>query len=77
MREDAGVELDEHFTFHSLRHNGRSMLAAAGVNEQIIDELIGHKGGTVQGRYTHADMPTLAASIDKLNWDAVGMTTNH
>lgn len=51
LREESGVILDERFTFHSLRHNGRSMLAAAGVNEQIIDKLVGHESGTVQGRY--------------------------
>ncbi|WP_440534255.1 tyrosine-type recombinase/integrase [Variovorax sp. YR566] len=73
LREAAGVELDERFTFHSLRHNGRSMLASAGVNEQIIDKLVGHESGTVQGRYTHADTATLAASIAKLDWALLGV----
>lgn len=73
LREGAGVELDERFTFHSLRHNGRSMLAAAGINEQIIDKLVGHESGTVQGRYTHADTATLAAAVAKLDWTTLGL----
>lgn len=73
LREAAGVELDERFTFHSLRHNGRSMLAAAGINEQIIDKLVGHESGTVQGRYTHADTATLAAAVAKLDWTTLGL----
>lgn len=73
LRESANVDLDERFTFHSLRHNGRSMLAAAGVNEQIIDKLVGHESGTVQGRYTHADVATLAAAVAKLDWAALGL----
>ena len=79
LREDAGVAIDERWTFHSLRHNGRSMLAAAGVNDQIIDKLVGHESGTVQGRYTHATTATLAAAVAKLDWSGLGLlaSTDH
>jgi integrase len=73
LREAAGVALDERWTFHSLRHNGRSMLAAAHVNDQIIDKLIGHESGTVQGRYTHATTATLAEAVAKLDWTALDL----
>lgn len=74
LREDADVDLeDERFTFHSLRHNIRSALAAAGVNDQIIDKLIGHKSGTVQSRYTHATTDTLAGVVAKLDWCSLGI----
>ena len=72
LREDAGVVIDDRWTFHSLRHNGRSTLAAAGVNDQIIDKLVGHESGTVQGRYTHATTATLAAAVAKIDWSTLG-----
>jgi integrase len=73
LREDSGVAIDERWTFHSLRHNGRSMLAAAHVNDQIIDKLVGHESGTVQGRYTHATTATLAEAVGKFDWTALGL----
>ncbi|VTU29917.1 site-specific integrase [Variovorax sp. PBL-E5] len=73
LREDAKVERDERFTAHSLRHNVRSALAAAGVNDQIIDKLVGHESGTVQGRYTHAATQALAEAVAKLNWRGLGL----
>nr|WP_295380204.1 tyrosine-type recombinase/integrase [uncultured Pseudacidovorax sp.] len=71
LREQSGVPIDERFTFHSLRHNVRSALAAAGVNDQIIDKLIGHASATVQGRYTHATTQALADAISKLDWSSL------
>ncbi|WPB58735.1 site-specific integrase [Xylophilus sp. GOD-11R] len=68
LREIAGVEIDERFTLHSIRHNVRSALAAAHVNDQIIDKLVGHESGTVQGRYTHATTFTLSQAVAKLDW---------
>ncbi len=77
LRRDADIAPDPRFSAHSTRHNVRSKLAAAGENDSIIDKVIGHETtGAVKSRYTHADMPTLAAAIAKLNWDAVGMTTS-
>jgi hypothetical protein len=49
------------------------MLAAAHVNDQIIDKLIGHESGTVQGRYTHATTATLAEAVAKLDWTALDL----
>lgn len=73
LREGSGVPIDERFTFHSLRHNVRSALAAANVNDRIIDKLIGHESSDVQGRYTHATPRALADAVAKLDWSALGM----
>jgi integrase len=73
LREEAGIGRDERFTAHSLRHNVRSALAAAGVNDQIIDKLVGHESGTVQGRYTHATTKALAEAVAKLDWQRLGL----
>jgi len=72
LRRDAGIAEDRRFSAHSCRHNVRSALAAAGVNETIIDKLIGHESGQVQARYTHAAMPTLAAAVGLLDWSGLG-----
>lgn len=73
LREAADVQIDERFTLHSIRHNVRSALAAAHVNDQIIDKLVGHESGTVQGRYTHATTSTLAAAVERLDWVSLGL----
>ena len=49
------------------------MLAASIVNDQMIDKLVGHESGTVQGRYTHATTETLAAAVAKIDWMALGL----
>lgn len=38
---------------HSLRHSFISCLAAAGVDQRIIDELVGHQTPEQQKRYRH------------------------
>jgi integrase len=73
LREEAGIGRDERFTAHSLRHNVRSALAAASVNDQIIDKLVGHESGTVQGRYTHATTKALAEAVGRLDWQGLGL----
>lgn len=72
LRKEAGIAPDARFSAHSCRHNVRSVLAGAGVNETIIDKLIGHESGAVQARYTHAAMPTLAAAVKLLDWSELG-----
>lgn len=72
LRRAAGIAPDSRFSAHSCRHNVRSALAAAGVNETIIDKVIGHESGAVQSRYTHAAMPTLSAAVALLDWSELG-----
>lgn len=52
---------------HDTRHTCISRLAAAGVAPEIIRALVGHKGKSVtETVYTHFDLATLAAAIDKI-----------
>ncbi len=53
-------------TFHSLRHSFISALANAGVAEEIRKRLCGHAHGGVHGDYTHHEIATLRAAVEKL-----------
>lgn len=74
LRREAGIAPDGRFSAHSCRHNVRSTLAGAGVNETIIDKLIGHESGAVQSRYTHASMGALVAAVRVLDWSGLGFS---
>lgn len=52
--------------FHSLRHTATSMLKSAGVSDAIAREIIGHSSPTISRHYTHFDMDTLRAAMEKL-----------
>jgi len=71
LRKDAGIAPDPRFSAHSCRHNVRSVLAGASVNETIIDKLIGHESGAVQSRYTHASMGALVTAVAVLDWSGL------
>lgn len=73
LRTDSGVAIDERWSAHSIRHNVRSTLAAAGINDTIIDRVVGHESGTVRSRYTHAQMPALVTAVSALDWSGVGL----
>lgn len=72
LRQAAGVPIEEFWTAHSIRHNVRSAMVAANINETQIDLTIGHESGKVQGRYSHAMMPGLVRAIEALDWAGVG-----
>jgi integrase len=46
-------------TFHSLRHSFNSLLANAGVPDEIRMKLTGHSSKEMNSRYTHLEMATL------------------
>lgn len=77
LRREAGIASDPRFSAHSCRHNVRSVLAGASVNETIIDKLIGHESGAVQSRYTHASMGALVAAVKALDWSGLGFTASY
>jgi integrase len=52
--------------FHSLRHTATSMLKAAGVSDSIARAIIGHESAAVSRAYTHLDMATMKAALDKM-----------
>lgn len=44
----------------------------AGINDTLIDKVIGHESGTVQARYSHAEATERARAISALDWGFLG-----
>lgn len=63
--------------FHCFRHTVRTMLAEAGVDESLIDTLVGHevRGSTGTRVYTHRTKAALKRAIEALSYaSAIGVT---
>lgn len=57
----------EKYTPHCTRHTCISLLTEAGVDERIIQKIVGHKGQNVtQVVYTHVDLPFKLEAINKI-----------
>ncbi len=57
----------EKYTPHCTRHTCISLLTEAGVDERIIQKIVGHKGqGVTQVVYTHVDLPFKLEAINKI-----------
>lgn len=52
--------------FHSLRHTATSMLKAAGVSDAIARAIVGHESAAVSRAYTHLDLETMKAALEKM-----------
>jgi integrase len=61
--------------FHSFRHTVRSALAEAGIEEALIDALVGHvaKGSTGTKVYTHRSKQALQRAIEQLQFANAGV----
>ena len=55
------------FRFHDLRHTAASYLAASGVSERKIAEILGHKTLQMVKRYTHLRPDHLREEMEILN----------
>jgi integrase len=64
-KESAGRTTHER-GFHSLRHTYVSALANADVGEDVRMKLAGHSDSEVHAIYSHHDVKTLAAAIEKM-----------
>lgn len=53
-------------SFHSLRHSFTSMLANAEVSEEIRSKMTGHTETSSHQIYTHLELETLRAGVDKI-----------
>lgn len=53
-------------SFHSLRHTAVSMMANAGVPEELRRKVTLHASGDVHAKYTHHEAATLRGAMDKL-----------
>lgn len=55
------------YTPHCARHTCISLLTEAGVDERVIQKIVGHKGnGVTQVVYTHLDLPSKLDAINKI-----------
>jgi integrase len=53
-------------TFHSLRHSFNSIMANAGVSQEVRQKLTGHVSPEMNKRYTHHELEPLRAAIGTL-----------
>jgi integrase len=53
-------------SFHALRHSFNSALANAGVSQEIRQKLTGHASAEMNRHYTHHEIETLRAAVEKL-----------
>ena len=53
-------------SFHSLRHSFNSIMANAGVSQEVRQKLTGHASAEMNKRYTHHELEPLRAAIAKI-----------
>lgn len=53
-------------SFHSLRHSFNSIMANAGVSQEVRQKLTGHSSADMNKRYTHHEIEPLRAAIAKI-----------
>jgi integrase len=51
-------------SFHSFRHSLNSVMANAGVAQEVRQKLLGHRDAETNKVYTHLDFPALQAAIE-------------
>ena len=55
------------FRFHDLRHEAVSRLVEAGLSDQEVSAISGHKSMQMLKRYTHLRSEDLVARLDKIS----------
>jgi integrase len=65
-RHTAQGRANNSLSFHSLRHSFNSVLANAGVSQEIRQKLTGHASAEMNTRYTHHELAPLRAAIEAL-----------
>jgi integrase len=63
---EGGGHRTSSLSFHSLRHTFTSMMANAGVHPDVRRKLTGHSDEAVHARYSHHEIETMRAAVDKL-----------
>jgi integrase len=53
-------------SFHSLRHSFNSIMANAGVSQEVRQKLTGHSSAEMNKRYTHHELEPLRAAVAKI-----------
>jgi site-specific recombinase XerD len=59
LSRDAGIKA----TPHTCRHTFATRLVRAGVDRDVVQELLGHASPMSTAIYTHADWPDLQAAV--------------
>lgn len=62
----AGKRMFSKRTFHSLRHTSNSEMANKGVSAEVRMGVTGHKSAREHQKYTHLEMETRRAAVDKI-----------
>ncbi len=57
-------------TFHSLRHTCNSLMANAGVSQDVRRKILGHASDTMNTRYTHIELATSGTALA----DSIGLS---
>jgi integrase len=60
------AEIEQHITFHNLRHTFASLLAMNGTQPELIQQQMGHSNARMTQRYTHFS-PSYAATTIRAN----------
>jgi integrase len=63
VRREMGLEGDDQFVPHSLRHTCASRLVSAGVDLYVVKEILGHSTIQITERYAHLAPHKLASAI--------------
>ena len=64
--QGGGVRKLSRRTFHALRHSFTSALANKGVDKELRMKLTGHKTEAEHQKYTHHELATLRAAVEKI-----------
>jgi integrase len=51
------------FSFHSLRHSFSSLLANAGIPEELRMTLVGHRSKAIHQQYSHHELARLRDAV--------------
>ncbi len=63
-QESKGKRIVPRLSFHSLRHSFNSVLANAGIPQEVRMKLTGHSSAEINKAYTHHEMKPLRAAIN-------------
>lgn len=53
-------------SFHSLRHSATSLMKNSGVSDAVVMDIIGHDSPVISAMYTHIDLETKRAALQKV-----------
>ena len=60
------AEIEQHFTWHGLRHTAASHMVMAGVDLRTVGKILGHKSYAMTMRYSHLSPGFLKEATERL-----------